>query len=293
MLTMNSPSLENETIRDYVRTRYGAIAEQAGTDCGCGPACCTTDSEEPGCCGATCCDSGKRQPDSYGEKLGYTAEELAAAPAGADLGLGCGNPLAIAGIRPGETVLDLGSGAGFDCFLAARQLAGTGRVIGVDMTAAMITKARANAAKAGHANPPLAGRTNVEFRLGEIEALPVADASVDLIISNCVINLSPEKERVFREAARVLKPGGRLALADIVATRQLPAAMREKLAAIGACVGGATLVAELRAMLAAAGFERIDVKLRENSRALINEWTDDGGAGEFVVSALITAYKPS
>ena len=205
-------------------------------------------------------------------------------PAGADLGLGCGNPLAIAGIRPGETVLDLGSGAGFDCFLAARQLAGTGRVIGVDMTAAMLTKARANAMKGGD--------RNVEFRLGEIEALPVADASVDLIISNCVINLSPEKERVFREAARVLKPGGRLAIADVVATKPLPAALREKLTAIGACVGGATPLAELRAMLAEAGFARVDVVLRENSRAVINEWTDDGNAGEFVVSALITAVKP-
>ena len=181
-------------------------------------------------------------------------------------------------------MLDLGSGAGFDCFLAARQLAGTGRVIGVDMTAAMITKARANAAKSP--------QRNVEFRLGEIEALPVPDTSVDLIISNCVINLSPEKERVFREAARVLKPGGRLAIADIVAIRPLPAAMHEKLATIGACVGGAALLDDLRAMLLEAGFARVDVALRENSRAMINEWTDDGNAGEFVVSALITATKP-
>ena len=284
---MNNTSTlpESEKIREFVRTRYGAIAEQAGTDCGCGPTCCTdaprqaAQKSSSGCCGTDeSCGA------SYGEKLGYTAEELAAAPEGADLGLGCGNPLAIASIKPGETVLDLGSGAGFDCFLAARQLAGTGRVIGVDMTPAMITKARANAAKAGY--------SNVEFRLGEIEALPVADASVDLILSNCVINLSPEKDRVFREAFRVLKPGGRLAIADIVATKPLPASVREKLGAIGACVGGAALVDDLRAMLAAAGFARSEIVLRENSRRMINEWTEDENAGDFVVSALLTAYKP-
>jgi arsenite methyltransferase len=153
----------------------------------------------------------------------------------------------------------------------------------VDMTAAMISKARANAAKGKY--------RNVEFRLGEIEALPIADATVDLIISNCVINLSPEKERVFREAFRVLKPGGRLAIADVVATKPVPAAMREKLSAIGACVGGAALVDEVRGMLTAAGFERIDVQIRETSRAMINQWTADDDAGGFVVSGVITAYK--
>ena len=259
---------DSEKIRDFVRARYGAIAEQADETCGCAAT---------GCCGG-----GKTA--SYGEKLGYTTEELAAAPAGADLGLGCGNPLAIASIQPGETVLDLGSGAGFDCFLAARQLDGTGRVIGVDMTAAMVTKARANAAKGGY--------QNVEFRLGEIEALPVADAGVDLIMSNCVINLSPEKSRVFREAFRVLKPGGRLAIADVVATKPLPAELKKKLSAIGACIGGATLVSEMRALLTAAGFARIDIVPKESSRAYIGQWTDDATAGEFVVSALITAYKP-
>lgn len=285
---MNTPSSlpDSEKIRGFVRERYGAIAEQAGSDCGCGPTCCTAEppaaaKAKTGCCDTTCCgDAGP----SYGEKLGYTTEELAAVPAGADLGLGCGNPLAIAGIKPGETVLDLGSGAGFDCFLAARQLAGTGRVIGVDMTAAMVTKARANAAKGGY--------TNVDFRLGEIEALPVADACVDLIMSNCVINLSPEKARVFQEAFRVLKPGGRLAIADIVATQPLPSTLREKLEAIGACVAGATLVDELRAMLAAAGFVQIEIGLKERSREFIAQWTDDPNAGKFVVSALITALKP-
>lgn len=258
---------ENEQIRTFVRERYGAIAEQADETCGC---------SATGCCG------GSNQ--NYGEKLGYTAEDLAAAPAGADLGLGCGNPLAIASIKPGETVLDLGSGGGFDCFLAARQLAGTGRVIGVDMTPAMITKARANAAKSGQAN--------VEFRLGEIEALPVADASVDLILSNCVINLSPEKDRVFREAFRVLKPGGRLAIADVVATRPLPDEVRAKLSLIGACIGGATPLDEMRRLLADAGFERIEVVPKEGSRKVIQEWTEDASLGDFVVSATITGYKP-
>ncbi len=259
---------EADEVRSFVRERYGAIAEQAGDACGCASG---------GCCGGG-------DDRSYGEKLGYTAEQLASAPAGADLGLGCGNPLAIASIKPGETVLDLGSGAGFDCFLAARQLAGTGKVIGVDMTAAMITKARANVRKGDYAN--------VEFRLGEIEALPVADASVDLILSNCVINLSPEKERVFREAFRVLKPGGRLAIADVVATRALPDALKAKLATIGACIGGATLVDELRALLVGAGFERIEIVAKESSRDYIRQWTEDTTAGDFVVSATITAYKP-
>lgn len=281
----NDISSDSDQIREFVRERYGAIAEQAGTDCGCGPACCTTEAPATakaatGCCAPACCGDGA----SYGEKLGYSADDLAAAPAGADLGLGCGNPLAIASIRPGETVLDLGSGAGFDCFLASRQLAGTGRVIGVDMTAAMIAKARANARKGDYAN--------VDFRLGEIEALPVADATVDLIMSNCVINLSPEKLRVFREAFRVLKPGGRLAIADVVATKPLPIEMKQKLSAIGACIGGATLVSEMRAMLATAGFVRVEIAPRESSRAYIGQWTDDPTAGEFVVSALITAVKP-
>ena len=254
-----------ETIRDYVRERYGAIARQGDESCGCAAT---------GCCGGG---------QSYGEKLGYAADELKAAGE-ADLGLGCGNPLAIAGIQPGETVLDLGSGAGFDCLLAARELAGTGRVIGVDMTPAMVAKARAIAARNGLAN--------VEYRLGEIEALPVADASVDLIISNCVINLSPEKSRVLREAFRVLKPGGRLAIADVLATKPVPPELRTKLTAIGACVGGAAQVDELRTMLATAGFARTEISLRESSRALIVQWTDDATAGEFVVSAIVTAYKP-
>jgi len=181
-------------------------------------------------------------------------------------------------------VLDLGSGAGFDAFLAARQLAGTGRVLGVDMTAAMVAKARRNAAKSAF--------KNVEFRLGEIEALPVADASVDLIISNCVINLSPEKPRVFAEAFRVLKAGGRLAISDVVATQPLPVDLREQLPLIGACIGGASLVDELKAMLAAAGFTRVDIELKGASKKFIAQWGEDPRVADYLVSAIITAWKP-
>jgi SAM-dependent methyltransferase len=275
--TMKTP--DSEQIRNYVRERYGAIAEQddAGENCGCG--CAPT---APATDGNACCCGGGAAP-SYAERLGYNATDAAAVPAGADLGLGCGNPLAIASIRPGETVLDLGSGAGFDALLAARQLGGTGRVIGVDMTPPMLAKARRNAAKAGFAN--------VEFRLGEIEHLPVADATVDLIISNCVINLSPDKPQVFREAFRVLKPGGRLAISDVVATQPLPDRLRDALPSIGACVGGAALVTETETMLRTAGFGRIVIAPRPNSREIIASWSDDPTLADFIVSASITAYK--
>jgi arsenite methyltransferase len=259
-------AIDPETIREHVRSTYGDIAENSGGCCGTSTA---------GCCGS--------QP-SYDQQLGYSSSELAAVPDGSNLGLGCGNPTAIASITAGETVLDLGSGGGFDCFLAARQLRGTGRVLGVDMTPSMVVKARTNARKSGF--------TNVEFRLGEIEVLPVADSTVDLVISNCVINLSPEKPRVFREAFRVLKPGGRITIADVVATRPLPVEIRTQLHAVGACVGGAALIDDLKSMLHDAGFTRVDIKLRDETRALISQWTEDEKAGEFVVSAVITAFKP-
>jgi|CXWL01.1.fsa_nt_gi SAM-dependent methyltransferase len=299
---MSLPS--SESVKDYVRQRYGAIAEQsdaAATSGCCGgaskqdaTACCVADENakaagQSGCgCGTAaeattgCCGGATGQ--SYGEQLGYSAADLAAVPAGADLGLGCGNPLALASIRPGETVLDLGSGAGFDALLAARQLAGTGRVIGVDMTPAMIAKASRNA--------ELAGFANVEFRLGEIEALPIADANVDLIISNCVINLSPEKPRVFVEAYRVLKSGGRLAISDVVATKPLPADVRAQLPLIGACIGGASLVDEVKAMLAAAGFTRVEIELKGASKKFIAQWSKDPRVADYLVSAIITAWKP-
>ncbi len=230
-----------------------------------------------------CCGSGAGG-EELGRVLGYSDDELAAAPAGADLGLGCGNPQAIASLKPGETVLDLGSGAGFDCFLAARQVGESGRVIGVDMTPEMLARARENARKGGFAN--------VEFRLGEIEHLPVADESVDVIISNCVINLSPEKEQVFREAFRVLRPGGRIAVADMVSLAPLPPEVREDLALYAGCVAGVATVGELRTMLTEAGF--VDIVIRPNdSEQLLEAW----GAGESlknqVFSATIEARKPT
>jgi SAM-dependent methyltransferase len=221
---------EKEDIRIVVREKYAEIAEGKRTGCGCG--------------GSSC------GPDTL-LTLGYTEEQKAALPEGADLGLGCGNPLAHAQVKPGETVLDLGSGAGVDCFLAARETGPAGRVIGVDMTPSMIERARANAAKAGYAN--------VEFRLGEIEHLPAADASVDCIISNCVVNLSPDKPQVFREALRVLKGGGRLLVSDLVLTRPLSADLQKNVELYVGCVAGAAMKNDYLAMIRAAGFTRVDV----------------------------------
>ncbi len=264
-------TIEQDSIRNAVRAHYGAIAESAETPAG---AC--------GCATGTSCCGGAAAPE-YGEQIGYSADELAAVPAGANLNLGCGNPFAIASIQPGEIVVDLGSGAGFDAFLAARQLAGTGRVIGVDMTPAMITKARQNAAKSGH--------DNVEFRLGEIEHLPIADGTVDLIISNCVINLSPDKPQVFREALRVLKRGGRLAIADVVAIAPLPDKLRHDLAAYAGCIAGAALVNDVRTMLQEAGFTSITITQKNETREVINDWSEGGDAGDYVASAIIEAAK--
>jgi arsenite methyltransferase len=263
MSTMTTQT--NDQARATVREHYAKIAESNGGACA------------PGCCGAS------TTPD-MSLRLGYSADELAAVPEGANMGLGCGNPQAIAALRPGETVLDLGSGGGFDCFLAARQVGLAGRVIGVDMTAEMVAKARANATTLG--------ATTVEFRLGEIEHLPVADGTADVIISNCVINLAPDKARVFREAFRALKPGGRLAVSDVVAIAELPAALRESAAALSGCVAGATTVAEVEAMLAAAGFQQIHVNVRAESRAFIQDWAPGSHAEDYVASATIEAVKP-
>jgi arsenite methyltransferase len=253
-----------DTIRDAVRVAYDAVAKAAAGSCG----------PTPGCCGPS--------PQSS-LALGYSEAELAAAP-DANLGLGCGNPQAIAALKPGETVLDLGSGAGFDAFLAARQVGAEGRVIGVDMTPSMLSKARDNA-RAMNA-------TNVEFRLGEIEQLPVQDATVDVILSNCVINLSPDKARVFREAFRVLNPGGRLAISDVVATAELPAALAQSLEALAGCVAAAAPVADLQKMLSEAGFEKIRIDVNPKSREFIAEWFPGSGAENYVASATIEAIKP-
>ncbi|MEO7732127.1 MAG: arsenite methyltransferase, partial [Kofleriaceae bacterium] len=203
-------------------------------------------------------------------------------PDGADLGLGCGNPTAIASLRDGETVLDLGAGGGFDCFIAAHQVGPRGRVIGVDMTADMVQRARENARKVK--------ATNVEFRLGEIEHLPVADASVDAILSNCVINLSPDKPAVFQEAFRVLRPGGRLAISDVVATGPIPTELQTQAAALAGCVSGAAPLDEVRAMLAAAGFIQVEVKIAPRSAEIVGAWLP--GIERFVAAATIEARKP-
>jgi SAM-dependent methyltransferase len=183
--------------------------------------------------------------------IGYSKEEMSRVPEGANLGLGCGNPVALASLKKGQTVLDLGSGAGFDCFLAAKAVGEQGRVIGVDMTPEMVAKAKDNAQKGGF--------RNVDFRLGEIENLPVPDASVDVILSNCVINLSPEKPKVFAEASRVLRPGGKLTLSDVVLLRPLPPVLASSAAAYLGCVAGASLKNDYLGMLAAAGFANVQV----------------------------------
>ena len=226
-------------IKKHVRDRY-ARAATTGSSC-CGPA------ASPCGCGGTPTPEGTEAS----RLVGYSTEELAAVPADADLGLGCGNPTALAALEPGETVLDLGSGGGIDCFLAARRVGPDGRVIGVDMTPEMIDRARANARDTGAAN--------VEFRLGEIENLPVADASVDVIISNCVINLSTDKPRVFREAFRVLKPGGRLMVSDLALTKPLPQEIRTSVEAYVACIAGALVKDEYLGAIRGAGFRDVAV----------------------------------
>lgn len=251
---------DNDTIRTQVRTAYAKVAN-GGSGC------------SVGCCGTQ---------GSGSMAMGYSSEELTSVPEGANLGLGCGNPQAIAALRPGETVLDLGSGAGFDCFLAAQRVGSTGRIIGVDMTPEMITKARGNARKVE--------ATNVEFRLGEIEHLPVADASVDVILSNCVINLSPDKGAVFREAFRALKPGGRLAISDVVALKAMPKELAESVEAMTGCVSGSAPVATLEALLRDAGFEDVRIVAKPESGAIIGQCMP--GAEDYVASATIEGKKP-
>jgi len=207
---------------------------------------------------------------------------LTCVPEGADLGLGCGNPQAIAALQPGETVLDLGSGAGFDCFLAAKRVGRTGRVIGVDMTPEMVTKARDNARRVE--------ATNVDFRLGEIEHLPVLDASVDAILSNCVVNLSPDKAAVFREAFRVLKPGGRLAISDVIATKVMPPEVAKNMEAYTGCVAGAASEETLRALLVGAGFEAVTIRVRAGSGSILEQCMP--GCADYVASATIEGLKP-
>ena len=281
---------EKETIRQAVRDSYGKIAKAGQIAGGLSPA--------PSCCGpsetstpahstASCCGGPEVAPGQISALMGYSKEDIQSVIEGANMGLGCGNPVALASLKPGETVVDLGSGGGFDCFLAAKQVGETGQVIGVDMTPDMLSKARSNAEKMG--------TKNVEFRLGEIEHLPVADNTADIIMSNCVINLSPEKYKVYREALRILKPGGRLAISDIVATAPLPPDIQQNLALVSACVGGAATIDDTTRMLREAGFTDIRIKAKDESRELISQWApgENKNAGDYVVSAYIEATKPA
>jgi arsenite methyltransferase len=260
-------TIEEDQVKRQVRARYGAIARTEGRGCGCG------DAAEM-----------KNRPTGAAA-LGYSESDITSAPEGSEMGLGCGNPTAIASIKLGETVLDLGSGGGFDCFIAARQAGLDGRVIGVDMTPDMISKARSIAARDGY--------DNVEFRLGEIENLPVADNSVDLVISNCVINLSPNKRRVYAEAFRVLKLGGRVAISDIVALAPMPGDLKEGFEAYAGCVAGAASLDELGAILENEGFSDIRVEVKTSGRDFIDEWLPGKRAGDYVASAEIIAVKPA
>jgi len=310
--TTTASAPDAETLREAVRARYRAIAT-GETTLNEGNKNDDTASGSSSCCGGSskaataapkqnqgdgcCCGGGSEKTDTaaaggccassvdaQGRTLGYTAEDMAFVPEGANLGLGCGNPVAIASLRAGQVVLDLGSGAGFDAFLAAREVGATGRVIGVDMTPEMVTKARANARKDGF--------SQVEFRLGEIEALPVADNTVDVIISNCVINLCPDKRPVYREAFRVLKAGGRIALSDVVAREELSGEVKKDLALYSGCLSGATLLSDLKKILDDAGFVDVSIQPKGNSDEVITSWEAKRGFEGKVFSAYVTARKP-
>ena len=259
--------IKKDRVRKHIRDRYAGIAKSTGA-CGCGSGCCQPDA--------------LLNPDASAQ-IGYSSEELAAVPEGANMGLGCGNPQAIAALTPGEIVVDLGCGGGFDCFLAARRVGKKGHVIGVDMTPEMIHKARENAAK---------GKIkNVDFRLGEIEYLPVANGIADVVLSNCVINLSPDKPQVYAEAARVLKPDGRLAISDVVAIAPIPARVKNKLQAHSGCIAGSATVAETKRTLKNAGFSKIRIAVKEQSKEFIKDWFPGSGAEKYVRSATIEAIK--
>ena len=262
---------DSEKIRQMVRDRYAQAA--GGEPCGC----------QAGLVNA-CCGSSTNIADSMSQVMGYSNEDLSGVVEGANLGLGCGNPTAIGNLKEGEIVLDLGSGGGFDCFLAAKKVGDGGHVIGVDMTAEMLAKARKNTAKMG--------TLNVEFRLGEIEHLPVADGSVDVIISNCVVNLSPDKRQVFKDAYRVLKPGGRLVISDVVATAEMPDHMRQQAALLTGCIAGAEQIDKIRDLLEEVGFMEVKIEIKARSKELVSGWFPGSGAENYVASADIEALKP-
>lgn len=278
--------MEAEEIKKAVMERYGEIAKTNNSCCPPAPSCCGPAQEED-------------VLHKIGKKVGYSEDELTSVPDGANMGLGCGNPVALASLKKGQTVVDLGSGGGFDCFLAAQKVGDSGSVIGVDMTSAMIEKARANAQKAGF--------KNVEFRLGEIDNLPVADNAADVIISNCVINLAPDKAKVFKDAFRTLKPGGSLMVSDIVLLRELPLKIKESVGALTGCIAGALLKDDYIQAISGAGFSNVEIVdetvypigeddaiVKEISREfemspeMIKEATDN-----FVSSVKVKAVKPS
>ncbi|OPX87331.1 MAG: Malonyl-(acyl-carrier protein) O-methyltransferase [Pelotomaculum sp. PtaB.Bin104] len=259
----------NEEIREFIRKNYADVALK---------------NTDGGCCGGGCgCESLPLDLNELAVDIGYTEKDLNIVPSEANMGLGCGNPVAIASLKEGEVVLDLGSGGGFDCFLARIQVGETGHVIGVDMTPDMIKLARKNAEKSRY--------TNIEFRLGEIEHLPVADASVDVIISNCVINLSLDKMQVFKEAFRVLKTGGRLSISDIVATQQLTQEIKQDLVLIACCVGGSEYVEDIRTKLESVGFKDIKLEPKANSRELVKKWLPGKHFEDYIASFIIEAKK--
>ena len=286
-------SLQHQTVRETVRAGYAAIAEQ---------------NPEPrasatGCCaGSSCCGpDGADDAEALATAIGYAAADLSGVPEGANMGLSCGNPTALAALRPGEVVVDLGSGGGFDVFIAGRKVGPAGRAIGVDMTPEMLAKARRNSAKYRETS----GLDNVEFRLGEIEHLPLPDASVDVIISNCVINLSPDKPQVWREIARVLKPGGRVAVSDIALVKPLPTAVAQMVEALVGCVSGASLISETERLAREAGLADIVLERKDGYVDAMTGWNDPlyarvvselpagSKASDFVTSLNVSARKAS
>lgn len=262
-----------KVIRDSVRERYGEIARHSQEET----------SGSASCCGGVIDPFELIKPRSQSSLMGYSEEEITSVPSGAVMGLGCGNPQAIAALHPGEVVLDLGSGAGFDSFLAARKVGESGAVIGIDMTPDMIRLAQENGSKGDY--------QNVEFRQGQIENMPVEDNSVDVILSNCVINLSPDKAAVYREAYRVLKEGGRLAISDMVASGEMPPEIKDDLNLHSSCVSGALQVDELKRILEESGFKDIRIKPKDESREFINKWIPGVPIDEYVLSAAIEAVK--
>ncbi len=258
-----------EDVREAIRRNYAQVAaEGAGMGC---------------CAGGCCCGGAAASIQNSSNNLGYTHDDLSNIPQEANMGLGCGNPVAFASLQEGETVLDLGCGGGLDCFIASRKVGKSGYVIGVDMTPDMISLARRNSEKGGF--------SNVDFRLGEIEHLPVADASVDVVISNCVVNLSLDKDQVIKEVFRVLKKNGRLSISDVVATTKLPEQIKRDLDLISSCIGGAEYIEDLRQMLQNAGFTDVRLTPKENSKEIVESWGLADGIVDYVASYNIEAIK--